>query len=367
MRKKVGIVTLGDYKNYGNRLQNYALYQVLTDKFNCDTRVILNFKNYSPIFDFKSKKNVLRYIFQNKRMYKTQVARTRKIMAFSKKWTREWTGENPSTNYRVEHENFDKIVLGSDQVWNFVWQTPQEAEYFMLKDVPLTKRIGYSISMGNPPILHGYESIFESEIHNFKTLSVREVATKQYLEKKFGVNSEVTLDPTLLLTKEEWINSLGLTSMKKPKYFLTYFLSKPSSKMSSLMKHLESRNIRAINLISLKKKDFTNYAVDPKEFLEFIYSAEAVLTDSFHASVFSIIFGTPFVVDNDREGGKMSARIDTLLNMYKLEDRTLTPEYSIERLLNVDFSNCEKNIDSFRKESFIFLDKALNGRKIEFK
>lgn len=360
MRKKVGIVTLGDYKNYGNRLQNFALYQVLTERFNCDTRVILNFKNFNPIFDFKNIKNIVKFIFQNKRKYKTQVARTKKIMAFSKKWTKEWVGETPSTNYRVEHANFDKIVLGSDQVWNFLWQSPEEAKYFMLTDVPTDKRIGYAVSMGNPPVYRGFEKIFEKEIRNFATISVREEDTRTYLEKNFAVETEVTLDPTLLLTKDEWITALDIKPFQKQQYFLTYFLSEPSLKMLNLMKKLKEKDLRPINLISLKKDDFINYAVDPKEFLELIYGAETVLTDSFHASVFSVIFETPFVVDNNRGNGKMSARINTLLNICKLKNRILTADYSLKQLFSVDFSNCENNIKPMRTKSFAFLNNALN-------
>lgn len=374
MKKTIGIVTIGDYNNYGNRLQNFALYYVLNDKLQNNAYTIVNFKNFETqpqkfsnhvLWYLKRMiKGMLKVGFLYFKMEKKIQSRRSNLKAFSEKWTKEYTPKNAKFRIDVDYNDFDKIVLGSDQVWNFEWVNKDQANYYMLSGVPREKRIGYAVSMGNPPVKRGYLINFKREIRYFDCLSVREKATQKYLKNKFNIDSELVLDPTMLLSKKEWVTALNLKKADDSPFVLTYFLSEPSNKMKSLLQELrKTEKLKVINLFSTNKGDIKYYDVDPKEMLEYIFSASCILTDSFHGSVFSSLFHVPFVVDNNRDGGGMSSRITTLLDTLKLQNRVLTTDYSIRTLFSVTFSHVDKILLDEQKKSLLFLDNAINMDK----
>lgn len=265
-KKEIGIVTIGDYNNYGNRLQNFALYYVISHKLGHNVHTILNFKNYEPAYKIDGFKDIARAILKYRTRYVPVLSKRNSLKTFSSHWTKEYIPEHARTRIDVDHTNFDKIVLGSDQVWNFQWQTLDQAQYFMLENVPSVKRIGYAVSMGNPPIKNDFLNIFNKEIINFHQLSVREDVAKSYLKETFDVSSEVVLDPTMLLTKDEWVYALSINSKKITRYILTYFLSEPSKKMKQLIKDTQmKKHLEVINLLNLNGNNLKYFDVDPKE------------------------------------------------------------------------------------------------------
>jgi len=368
--KKVGIITLNGYHNYGNRLQNYALQEVLKKlNFEVETIWIDNIRLRSK------NKSILRKltdtIFKPKLIFKKvhyelflkgdSLRRKNRFEEFSEKYIKE-------TNYTITEENltndklknFDFFVTGSDQVWN-PYFTKGSPIYF-LTFAPKEKRIAYAPSFAITEIPKKYESDFKKWLTEMKSLSVREEAGARIIEKLTNRKSEVVADPTLLLTKKEWLQ-IATPPLNKPKkkYLLTYYLGEITSEVKSLILYCEKKlNLEVVNLANKKEKEY--YLTDPAEFLDLINSASLFITDSFHATVFSILFETPFVV-TDRAGSlpSMNSRITTLLSTFDMENRHIN-QVDKKGLLEIEFSNVDPILESLRNKSFLYLNKALSNK-----
>lgn len=320
--KKIGIVTLGDYDNYGNRLQNVALSVFLESNFNVQAMTILNEQNEFSRTQLKNLHDLLRIVLRINVNYHLFKERTRNFKEFSRKYTKEVSLKNSSKFGIWEDVDCDFVIVGSDQVWNFNWQTSAESEYFMLKGIPDHKRVSYAESMGNPPIPSDYEAVFKHELSKFSAVSVRERAAQKYISEEFGTATQLVPDPTLLITADEWKNLLNF-SLMKGNFVFTYFLSKPEPDIDKLIEeYCEVHHLRRINFQSLTKADRRYYKSGPEKFVENIANAKYVFTDSFHASAFATIFSVPFIVDTRRGAGTMSTRMETLFEVAGIPDRS---------------------------------------------
>lgn len=360
---KVGVVTLGGYHNYGNRLQNAALIYALKNKMSVDAFTIVNWGNSKKIYNITRLRNIVGFIKKIGFNYFIQKKRLNEFINFSNLFSNEYKSRKNLTKYEIPFDDFDYIVVGSDQVWAN-WLTPKEMEYFMLSSVPSIKRIAYAASMGNPNLRVDSEFIFDREIKKFTKISVREKAAEDYIESKIEKKVPVVLDPTMLLSQQNWLELLdGLENpfVNKSKYIFTYFLSKPSKKMKKIMKDLKKEGYSFINFNSKVPMSRKYYGLGPEDFVFAISNSEGVLTDSFHASVFSILFEKPFYIDPNRFGGSMSARIDTLLDSTELGSKRLRLESDLEDFWNTDYSNALINLKKLRLKSLDYLNKSLES------
>lgn len=363
MMKNTGIITLNGYFNYGNRLQNYALQEALK-QHHCNVETIW-------IEDKKSgnKRNLLKKVkpkaILNKvyrKFYKTPLDQKRenKFKEFSNAYIKE-------TEYSISEEDiplsiideYNYFVTGSDQVWNPHY-TKASSLYF-LTFASKEKRIAYAPSFGISNLPEWCKTNYKQWLNEMNYLSVREDAGANLIKELTGKDAEVLPDPTLLLSKENWL-SIAKPASNKPKedYLLTYFLGPIPAKTQRLIKSISKKyTLKNVNLAQLKHKKY--YLTDPSEFLDFINSATVFFTDSFHGSVFSILFETPFVVtDRESKVPSMNSRINTLLSTYSLEDRHIS-NLQQNDIFNVDFSHVEKILEQERDKANTFLNKALNS------
>lgn len=339
--EKIGIITLNGYFNFGNRLQNYALQEVLkTFEYDVETIRINNTKNKkTKEVNQKKKININMIIKKLKHelfLKKRIKMRSERFKQFSEEHINE-------TNYQItefdlnEEEllTFSFFVTGSDQVWNpyFMKGSP----LYFLTFAPKEKRIAYAPSFGVSEIPEEFERNYMKWLNEMKSLSVREEAGAKIIKKYTGRDAQVVADPTLLLTKEQWL-TLSEPAKNKPKqkYLLTYYLGQlPQETKDFINIYSKKYDLKIVNLVNHKDKEY--YLTDPAEFLDYINSASLFVTDSFHGAVFSIIFETPFVVTN-RAGSlpSMNSRIETLLSTYQLENRHIN---------NIDGNALEANFD----------------------
>ena len=275
--KKIGIITLNGYFNYGNRLQNYALTKYLEDN-GCEVYTIWD-KNTKQLIKEKIKKS-FKFLFKYKRFYN--------FYNFSKKYIKEISSSD------VYDKEIDHIIVGSDQTWN-----PMEiiSNNKLLgigfENIPLSS---YAASLGKSDIPKELNDLYFNSLSKFKYISVREKAGKKYLKKLLGRSDiEVNIDPTLLLNKEDW-----KSIMTKPKnyngekYILNYFLGELSDlKSEEIKKIAQKNNYKIVNILDPKDQ---YYVSSPSDFLYLIYNAEYIFTDSFHACVFSFIFDKSFII-----------------------------------------------------------------------
>lgn len=371
-RMKVGIVTIVDYKNYGNRLQNYALQEVLKS-LDTDVETIVNIpynsqKNlpllsryWNRIIELGISGNVDRIKEKLKGEPKEKLLKKKK-QAF-REFTNEWIDE---TDFKVDPLNipenlgelYDYFVTGSDQVWNPNYRNGSAFDF--LTFAPKRKRIAYAPSFGVSNIPDAYKEKYTKWLSEMNALSVREDAGAALINRLTGRDVPVHVDPTVLLTKEKWETFAKQSSVRpEKKYLLTYYLGKISNDKKQLIDDLAIENdLEIVNLSSYRDEKY--YDIRPDEFVDMIQHADIFLTDSFHGAVFSILLETPFVIFNRvSKVPSMNSRIDTLLDKFQLSNR----KYGFlekEELFDIDFSHVPNILEEERIKSLTYLRQALS-------
>ena len=361
---KVAIITLSGHSNYGNRLQNYALQKFLSNYVDVVDTIWYEDNKFLPEKPLWNWKILIKCIINRnnirnnmKHSYGKDCIREYNIKKFSDKYI------NIKYDYKIKsylNREYDYFIVGSDQVWN-----PQYKQYYsekFLKFADKEKRLSYAASFGVKEINDNkVKNIFKNSLREMKYISVREVDGAKLIKNLIGVNVEVLVDPTILISKEEWKDiEICPEWYKGKKYILTYFLGKPSSIIMNLAK---KKNWEIFNLMD--KNNFNLYTSRVEEFIYLVEHAELVATDSFHACVFSILMNTPFLVVNRQQKGvaDMTSRIDTLMDLFGYQDRYIVNskcKLSDEEILNMDFSKVKAIQEREKKRSKDFLEKALN-------
>ena len=204
---------------------------------------------------------------------------------------------------------------------------------------------------------------FTEWLNQMAYISVREQAGADIVKRLTGKTVPVLLDPTMVLDAKDWekIEEQPLWFDGKP-YICTYFLGERPAVISEVAKKMGG--IKVINIMD--PDDFDSYITTPEEFIFLIHHAELVYTDSFHGTVFSILFHRPFVICDRNEAGmcKMNSRINTLLGLFSLQSRYATAEtgYQISDLHAIDFSHVDAVLKNERQRSYDYLTKALGGK-----
>lgn len=270
------------------------------------------------------------------------------------KFSKEVIGPN-TINNKIG-KKYEKIIIGSDQVWNYNFDRFSENRFALFS--PSEKVISYAASFGISEIPENEDSIFVRGLNNISKISVREDKGAEIVKKLIKKDAQVVLDPTLLLDKQEWKKV-----MKKPKkvlckkYILTYFLGDVSEERKREIKNLANNN--NFEIVNLGKIEFPlYYTAGPSEFLWYFSNAEIIFTDSFHACVFSIIFDKTFYsMNRDDKSVSMNSRIETLLTKIELKDRKFENWKNVS--LNHDYSHVKKILENEKKKSISFLRNAL--------
>lgn len=350
------IVTLtGDY-NYGNRLQNYALQEILknagieVETYNniyVDAKTTKIKKRMNPR-NFKRIMNAIkrRMSIGNQNKISTQ-KRTEKIREFTKKYIKVSNKQKKELN-----SSYDIFVLGSDQIWNPNFTNDFEINLGIVGKGK--KVISYAASFGIDEIDSEIYDMYRKSIMNMNSISVREEEGKKIVEKISGKDAQVVLDPTMLIYEKDWRKI-----EKKPEnwceeeYLLVYCVSKTYSKMKKYIKKVADRyNLKIINLTDKSREE---YISGVEEFLYYIDNAKMIITDSFHACVFSILFKKNFWVMERKQKG-MNSRIDTLLETFNIINRKL---YKGQNFETCNYNNIDKILEEKRDEALKFLYNAL--------
>ena len=373
-KKKIGIITLHGYENYGNKLQNYALQEVIKSLgFMAQTVVIRNTqtndKKYLRKFKTAIKmslkelyKNIATRINRRKFYYANKALidkRTNYFKDFSQIYLNEKFYNNSSAELKKVSSEYDYFITGSDQVWNPLYIN--KAPIYFLTFTNKRKRIAYAPSFGRSDLPIEYQDKFRSWISDMAQLSVREESGANIIKKLTGRNVTVLADPTLMLSKEQWLSiSKEAPNKTKKKYILTYFLGGITKKIQLQISDIaECYNLKIINLVDMKDKK--TYETGPSEFIDFINSASVFFTDSFHGVVFSILTQTPFVVyERISKSSSMYSRIETLLDMFDLRDREAINIKNKEQVFNMDFSHTYSILELERKKGLDYLKETLD-------
>uniref|UniRef100_A0A7C2K4A4 Polysaccharide pyruvyl transferase family protein n=1 Tax=candidate division WOR-3 bacterium TaxID=2052148 RepID=A0A7C2K4A4_UNCW3 len=376
---RLGAITLVSRNwnyNLGALLIPYALQRIL-EKFRVDVSLIdftpsANKLSRQAIVTLKHKgisylltraiKRSLTYLDNkfNAKM-ELEVQRKEKILQFKNSqlnFTKESFG-----SYRrlLDHDfKFDAYIVASDIVWNPRKPKP-DLEAYLLGFVKNGKKISYASSVGEriPKDLH---PIYKEHLSTFDHLSVREKSSAKYLAECLNFEPKVVLDPTLLLTREEWekLCKEPKNPPEKP-YILVYDLYRSNEIVPRVLNIARKLELEVIcyNYRTGEKYKLPNfYTSDPFEFCWYIKNAEYVVTTSFHGTALSVLFEIPFY---SIDPNIWSCRITDFLEMISLEDRFVRDPASIDYLSfeSIDFSEAKEKIEEKREESVHFLRNAL--------
>lgn len=315
--KKAGIVTITELDNFGNRLQNYALQTVLGD-LGVFAETLPNYITYRHRRSILSKGNrylrgLLKHDGRN-----AEVVKQIRFEAFDKKYfrfSRFWSDIHSISPGAGEY--YDCFVAGSDQIWNPHFSF--NFDFNFLTFAPRQKRVAYAASFGVDSVPEEKKEEFTAYLEGMRAISTREYAGAEIVKTLTGVPCPVVPDPTLLLTADRWQEIEKRPGwLASGDYVLVYHLGTRENQkavVSALLEaHPEYKGREIINIgDSLNTKMF---AVTPDEFLYLVRNAAIMVTDSFHGSVFSLIFGTPLYytkrVDNYVS---MNSRVQSLSKM----------------------------------------------------
>lgn len=316
---KIGILTFHRADNYGAVLQCYALQEVLKSLGN--EVEIINYKQpYIEKFYHPIKKEEFRNVLKKPRWYygyfiKILPKRYKKHLRYKLFRNQHLKTGKAFENNKEIPGNYDAIIIGSDQVWGLHCTNGIDEIFFGEFQHKECKIVGYGIS-GNILSLEkiGNECL-KKYCRNFNKISFREEGFKEYIKENIGVNGDLVLDPTLLLDKNSWEKVTD--KIKFPtNYILTYFLQYGDGweEMNEYISTFAKKtDCKVINIFDV--------ANSPAEFLGWIKSAKYIITTSFHATVFSIIFEKQFYTLKTYNGH--DARYINLLNKLEIQDRAI--------------------------------------------
>lgn len=355
--KKVAILTFTYGDNYGQRLQNLALQTVLSE-MGCEVCTI---RQISPKVGYKRKIKELIKALIGKSEYLKILRRHFGFWLFDNQYItfyKKKIGEEQIP--KGLSEEFDFFVCGSDQIWSPF--STDVNETFFLTFAERKKRISYAVSLAAEYIPEEKKELYIRRLGNFDRISIREEKLADWIMENVGISPEIHLDPTLLLNVERWEKiAKKPRAMCKKEYVLCYLLGK----QDRIQHYIEKYGLERLQIINLMD-DEKYYYTKPDEFLYWIRKAKIVITDSYHGTIFSILFKTPFIVIT-RDGCEidMSSRFTTLLKMLGIKEQVIRNKNGDLFFESMDYRDVEEKIREVKQHGIEYLEKCLFNEKRE--
>ena len=368
---RIGILTLPLHTNYGGILQAYALQTVLERMGHqvviIDEPIRQQKTSFKQIFKRIIKKCIGRptTVFWEKYFFTSYPTISRNIQTFIDKYLHRLVVDSP---YMLQEEDFDAIIVGSDQIWRPKYYDHIENAYLdFAKDWKSLKRIAYAPSFGTNE--WEYTADQTKEISNFlkrfDAISVREESGINLCKEHLDVVPQLVLDPTLLLSKDDYCKLIDKANPKSHKGKLLDYVLDDSESISSLISYISGeRNIQPFSVNGkpfaegTKAEDCVKPSIE--SWLRGFRDADFVVTDSFHACAFSMIFNKPFCVVGNKTRGM--ARFNSLLKIFHQEFRLIENVEQYKKNATLIRNSPNINLDdlNIRRESYEFLKNALN-------
>lgn len=332
---KINTITCHNVYNYGASLQAYALQQYLIDlghevqvinyapqylsfHFKLSTYISKDEYTYKPSLKYPHIKYL--YVLYRYLLSLKNINRKRSFDRFTKKHLRLTRRYKNNELLKKGYPQADIYIAGSDQIWNSKYMENGKDPAFYLNFVKKGMKLSYAASFGAEGIDEEYRTVLSHWLSSFDAISVRE-ACGQTILKTFDIESTVVCDPVFLLSKKEW-EAICKKNMYKD-YVLIYNIGPINSKILKDAQIIADKN--KLKIISIKDAYTINQAdiniedAGPCEFISLINNATYILSNSFHATAFSIIFNKQFYTYTFNNI-KNSSRMLYLLNIFGLED-----------------------------------------------
>lgn len=367
---KIGIVTLPLHINYGGILQAYALQTVLE-----------HLGHQTEILQVQRPRKLPYYRMPQayaKRFIKKFVLGHSETRFFEEQWwnkegipaMRKCTDQFLNKHLHLRHmhsikdvqpTDYDGYVVGSDQVWRKIYFSSMmhtsicDAFLRFAKDWKV-KRIAYAASFGTNTWEYTDKETFLCGVllQQFDAVTVREASAVELCKKKFDVDATHVLDPTMLLTTHDYLQLIKKAHFPKSKGNMHCYILDYSPKKQALIDNIANERgllpFSVLNPIHIQVKNAAELTQPPVEqWLRAFHDSEFIVTDSFHACVFSILFRKQFVVYGNE--GRGMARFYSLLTILGLEDRLVYNYEQYRKLAPIDYDIVYTKLDAWRSQS----------------
>lgn len=266
--------------------------------------------------------------------------------------------------------DYDCVLIGSDQLWGVAEII---RDYHTLNFVPNYKlKVSYATSFGVEHLPLFVQRRAAKFLKRINALSVREISGARIIKDLVGRNVPVVVDPTLLFSKEEWSEMAGEGRKIENPYIFCFFLGDNPSQREFSIRISKRTKLPIVSMLYLDEyipsdKNFADINLNdasPADFLNLIKNAEYVICDSFHASVFSILFRKKFYTLDRYSSFSSNSRNTRILSLFSIlgvENRHISPSYNIDQVLNIstDYDEVQKKLEFWRQRSLEYLESSL--------
>ena len=336
---KIGILTHPLVSNYGGVLQSYALSTYLRNQGH--DVIVLN-RQPNMKFLFRILKSILMFL-QHPRYNNPKYRNISRFIKNNINYSRPLWSTKDLHSF-IKNNNLSTIIVGSDQVWRADFAMSYGYNYFLDFVPDNIKKISYAASFGLSDWRYTNEQTkkLRKLIQRFEAISVREEEGVSLCKTHMSVNVDHVLDPTLLLTVDDYTNIMSERIVSE-EYIFVYWLGTEKDKLNAISEIKNKSNITIVDL-SLRRE---NDLIPIEDWLSYIKYAETVITDSFHGCVFSILFHKKLCLCKNESGG--NGRLESLLKMLSIDISKYQQDYDkIETVLQVE-----------RNKSYKFIEEAI--------
>ena len=388
--KKIGMAINYNYHDYGGILQAYASFKKIKDlgyepeAINIDSissdikrRKIIYFIN--NIFDIsivreKSQIILKKIRIKTNKKFKNNISkRDLEFEKFSKSHfivSREYKDWE---DLRCGCESYSSVVVGSDQLW---LPSNIAGDYYTLSFVPDNiNKIAYATSFGVSEIPEDQKKKTSIFLKRINYLSAREKSGQRIIKEITGRRVQLVCDPALLLTKDEWEKEINKKRLIRDEYIFCYFMGNNLWHREFVKKLKNITGYKVVALLHLDQyiksdesyADITPFDISPDDFINLVKYSKIVCTDSFHGTVFSLIFEKKFFTFmrfSDTDTLSTNSRISTLLNLTGCEDRLVSNNVDVYEMLSRRMNNkcIQDNLNEFRRDSLEYLKRSLERK-----
>lgn len=316
-KKKIGILTQPLTTNYGGILQNFALQKVLIRLGH--EPITIDYGRLSWIDYMHSWCSYCRAGYKGNRP-ENPIANKKKQQGFRKFIDAHICVTTPKSRKidwnLVANMHFDTLIVGSDQVWRPCYN-PDITAMFLKPIENNVKKIAYAASFGTDRWEYNEKQTIECRqlIQTFDGVSVRELSGVKLCKDHLDYSATWVLDPTLLLTKEDYVGLCGQINREEP-FVFAYILDESEQKMDELQRFAHAKGM---SLVVKSAGPQAKESDTIEQWLAYFRDAQFVITDSFHGTVFSILFNKDFFVYGNPERG--NSRFTSLLHLFDLQSR----------------------------------------------
>lgn len=367
---KIGVLTFHRPLNYGALLQAYALLTVL-NKLGADAEII-DYRNlfleklyaYPGYLEQRGLRNKLRYILFSRR----EKEKRKKFETFRTDYLRL----KCAPKYRHDgliscNSTYDCFIVGSDQVWS-----PNahrlDGSFFLDFVDDSSRKFSYAASFGVSDIPECFYGLYRQWLEGFAMISVREAQGSRIVSSICpDAVPRMDVDPVLLLTKLEWMELMDLHQAKE-KYVFVYSFG-VTDNQKRMIRECYSNGLKVVVEGRGHSRNIgvpCTYidTLDPREFLQTLYSASYVVTNSFHGTALSILFEKPFSMEYlpDTKNG-VNSRLENIISITGLESCVLSNETNAaaQMRMSIDWKRVHGQLDFFRQDSICYLKKVIAG------